>query len=103
MLIVIALYLVHPGAADEVEEILGRHAATSAAEDGCLQFTAHRSVDDPDRFALYEAYADEAAFVKHRSTRHFRENIEEMVAPLLVERTWSRFVVIGADPGTSRR
>jgi quinol monooxygenase YgiN len=91
VLVVIAHYRVVPGHADAVAEVLGRHAMASRAEAGCQDFVAHRAVDDPDRFALYEAYTDEAAFRAHRDTPHFVENIERVVAPLLAERSWARY------------
>jgi autoinducer 2-degrading protein len=94
VLIVIAQYRAQPGTADDIAEVLRHHAVSSAAEPGCLQFTALRSADDPDRFVLYESYVDEAAFDEHRATPHFRTNIEGFVAPRLAERSWSRYEVV---------
>ena len=48
-------------------------------------------MDDPTRFALYEAYTSEEAFAAHRRSPHFLELIEGTVAPLLVERAWTRY------------
>lgn len=42
-------------------------------EPGCLRFDVCVDRDDPNRFLLYEIYADEAAFENHRSTPHFAE------------------------------
>src|SRR5262249_27626716 len=85
---VIAHYRTRPEAADEVRALLARHSRASAAEAGCIEFRAHQDRDDPARFALIEAYDDEAAFAAHRRTDHFRMNIEQTLVPMLVEREW---------------
>ena len=38
---------------------------TKKAEEGNIVFEAHRLVDDPDRFFVYEVYRDEDAFQAH--------------------------------------
>ncbi len=91
MIVVIARYRTLPGTGDEVAAILARHVGPTRAEPGCLTFTANRSADDPDRFALYERYVDEDAFQAHRRTPHFRMFIEQGVVPLLEERVWERY------------
>jgi quinol monooxygenase YgiN len=98
MLVVIAHYRARPGTGESVEAALQRHAVASSAEPGCLQFIAHRSIEESERFALYEAYVDESAFMAHRATAHFANNIEATVLPLLVERTWSRYEIVGPSP-----
>ena len=64
-----------------------------AASDTCQHpaNTAVQDAEDPTRFALYERYVDEAAFEAHRRTEHFRVNIEQTLAPLLVEREWRAY------------
>jgi (4S)-4-hydroxy-5-phosphonooxypentane-2,3-dione isomerase len=94
MYTVIAHYRTAEADARTVREVLSRHAAASSAEPGCVTFTAHQHADDPTRFVLYEAYVDEAAFDHHRTTAHFRDNIERTVAPLLLERTWTVLSII---------
>ena len=90
MVTVIAQYRTHAGKGDEVAFVLARHVTATRAEPGCIAFTAYRSEDDPDRFTLHEQYVDEDAFQAHRQTPHFRANVEEAIAPLLLERTWQR-------------
>jgi quinol monooxygenase YgiN len=91
MLTVIAQYRTQPGRGDEVAEVLVRHAATTRTEPGCLRFDACRSLDDPDRFVLYEQYTDDEAFEAHHTSEHFRANIDGVIAGLLAERTFSRY------------
>lgn len=88
---VIAQYRTLPGRAEEVAEVLARHAVASRAEPGCIDFEACRSAEDGDRFVLLERYRDEAAFQAHRDSQHFRDNIEAVVATLLAERSWQRY------------
>jgi quinol monooxygenase YgiN len=90
MVIVVATYRTRPEDAATVAAVLGRHAAASEAEPGCLRFAAHQAAEDPTRFVLYEEYVDEQAFSAHRQSDHFVTNIEQTVAPLLTERTWER-------------
>ena len=85
---VIAHYQTRADSATTARDLLARHSKSSEAEPGCLQFLAHQDVDDPTRFALYEAYENLEAFETHRQTEHFRVNIEQTLAPLLTSREW---------------
>jgi quinol monooxygenase YgiN len=88
MVTVIATYRTTPEAADAVAYLLARHATTSEREPGCRRFLAHRALEDPTRFFLYESYDSDEAFAAHRRSEHFRQNIEGTLAPLLIEREW---------------
>ena len=57
----------------------------------------NRSEDDGDGFVLYEQYADEAAFQAHRQSPHFKENVERGIVPLLAERHWERYRLVGPE------
>jgi quinol monooxygenase YgiN len=94
VLVVIARYHAKPGNGDDVAAILARHTGPTRAEPGCVSFLVNRAVDDPDRFVLYEQYADEVAFQAHRQSAHFRENVERGVVPLLADRVWERFSLV---------
>lgn len=43
----------------------------STREDGNLRFDVLRSVDDPDRFVIYEWFVDEGAAKAHKATTHY--------------------------------
>ena len=88
MFTVIASYRTLPQHVDAVADLLARHAATSEQEPGCIRFLAHQATDDPTRFFLYETYESQEAFEQHRVTDHFAQNIETVLAPLLIEREW---------------
>ena len=56
----------------------------STREPGNLRFDVLRSVDDPDRFVLYEWYVDVDAAQAHKLTPHY-DTWREAVADWLVE------------------
>ena len=95
MIVVIARYQAQPGRGDEVASILAGHLVQTRGEPGCVSFLVNRGEDDGDRFVLYEQYADEAAFQAHRSSPHFRENVQNRIVPLLAERHWERYRLVG--------
>ena len=67
--------------------------ASLEQEPGCLRFDICEAVDDPNRFVLYEVYADEEAWEAHPKTEHFarwRRAAEE--CGLRLERTLTRLV-----------
>ena len=59
---------------DQVDTFLDATRANHEAsirEDGNLRFDVLRLVEDPNRFLLYEWYADEASALRHRDTPHY--------------------------------
>jgi quinol monooxygenase YgiN len=99
VLVVIAQYQVQLGRGDEVARVLARHAAASSAEPGCLAFEVERSLEDRDNFVLHEVYVDEQAFQSHRESSHFRENVVQVVVPLLAQRTFQRYERVEPSDG----
>ena len=87
MTVVLAVtWVAREGESDAVADLLCRLMPLSRAEPGCLQYDAHRDPDDPDRFFLFERYADEAALEAHQASAHFRELVLEEALPRLVSR-----------------
>ncbi|GAB6876899.1 putative quinol monooxygenase [Thermaerobacter litoralis] len=86
MVVLVAEYRAKPGMGDRVEAALREMIRLTRQEPGCRLYQVNRSVDDPDRFLLYEVYEDEAALEAHRRTDHFRRIVEETVVPLLEQR-----------------
>ena len=74
MICLAVTYTVRPGHEDEAAEHLRALTGPSRAEPGCRMWLAHRSVDDPRVFLIYEQYDDEAAFEAHRATPHFAKH-----------------------------
>ncbi|KFI30376.1 antibiotic biosynthesis monooxygenase [Haematobacter massiliensis] len=52
--------------ADLAAALLEEHTRLSRAEPGCLSFEVVRSMSDPMRFAVREAFVDRAAFIAHQ-------------------------------------
>jgi (4S)-4-hydroxy-5-phosphonooxypentane-2,3-dione isomerase len=81
--VVIAEFLLKPGAEPEFFEAMDRHAANSRAEPGCLGFDVCRDADEPRRVLLYETYRDEAAYAEHRAAPSWRRVMD--LLPALIE------------------
>ena len=65
--------------------ILKNAKAARETEPGCLQFDVIEDPENPLRLRFYEVYKDEAAFISHQQTAHFREYLEKGV-PMLKAR-----------------
>jgi quinol monooxygenase YgiN len=76
-------WVARDGKRDAVEEILRRLTPLSRAEPGCLQYEAHRQLDDPNTFVVFERYVDEPALEAHAASPHFQELVVQQALPLL--------------------
>lgn len=73
--------------ATRVDEFIAATRANhlaSVQEPGNVRFDVLQSPDDPSRFVLYEAYADEPAARAHKETTHYLA-WRERVAPMMAE------------------
>jgi autoinducer 2-degrading protein len=50
--------------------------ATRESEPGCRQFDVLVDPSDPSRIMFYEIYDDEAAFLAHQQTAHFKRYVD---------------------------
>src|SRR5690242_14841158 len=67
-------------------------------EPGNLRFDLVRQLADPNRFTLYEVYADEAAFVAHQTMPHYFQ-WRDTVAPMMAEqRSATRAMSVFPEP-----
>ena len=80
-------WIAKEGEEDRVGQLLEEITPLVRAEPGCLMYIAHRSAEDPRTFFIYEQYDDEAAFLAHRETEHFKELVLGEAVPLLENRT----------------
>ena len=67
-------------------ELLRRMAPLSRAEPGCLQYDVHATPTIPNRFFLFERYADRRRSTRTRASPHFQELVLGEALPLLDER-----------------
>ena len=86
MYVVVARFVAQEGSADEVAACLAEMTPSSLAEPGCHKYIINRSVEDPNKFLLYEQYTDKAAFGAHGENPEFQRLIIGKVVPLLAER-----------------
>ena len=72
MYVVLGLHKVLPQHLDEYIANVKRHTANSAGEPGCVRYETLQDQDDPSIFCLIEVFKDEAAFLAHRDTEHYK-------------------------------
>ena len=94
MYVVVARFVAQDGHGDEVSELLAEMTPFSKSEPGCRAYIINRSVDDPNKFLLYEQYVDASAFAAHRENPEFQRIILGSVVPLLAERGREIFEVV---------
>lgn len=98
----IALVHVHvkPDHLDRFIDLIRANHNGSVQEPGCIRFDVARSVDDPNRFVLWEWYVDAAAAQAHKETPHylaFKASASEMMAE---ERVSVRYEGLFPESGT---
>lgn len=71
MVVLTVTYAIRSGCEEEALAHFTALARESRKEPGNLTYLVHRSLHDPCRFMLYEAYADEAALEEHRASAHY--------------------------------
>jgi quinol monooxygenase YgiN len=92
--VAVAHWTALPGEEKEVEQVLQQLASASRAEPGCITYSAHRSVDDPTQYLIYERYTDEAAFQRHIESDHFQALVLADAIPRLASRTRQTYTVL---------
>jgi quinol monooxygenase YgiN len=73
------------GLESRLRQVLADLIPPSRAEDGCLNYYMHESLEDPREFMLYMNWRDEAAFNRHVATPHVQAFDKEFGAELLAE------------------
>jgi autoinducer 2-degrading protein len=73
MFVTIVHVKVKPGNVEEFIEATTKNHHASVKEPGNLRFDVLQLGEDPTRFALYEAYENEAAAAAHKDTPHYQE------------------------------
>ena len=89
-----ALWKAQEGKEDVIVDVLRTMTPLSRGEAGCLHYQAHRSVDEPRLFFLYEVYADAAAVDAHRASPHFQEHVVGRAIPNLESREVAVFEML---------
>lgn len=79
-----ATFTARPGQADTIAGLLEGYAADVRSEPGNRTFEASRLREEPDRFFVYEVYADEAAFAAHLGAP-YGATFNAALGPLITE------------------
>jgi quinol monooxygenase YgiN len=95
--VVIARWTALAGEEQRVGEILAQLARAARTEPGCRLFQPAVDRDDPRAFTILEIYDDEAAFVAHGESPHFKRYVLEQGIPLLEKRERSFLQTVDVD------
>jgi quinol monooxygenase YgiN len=90
--VVAATYTAKDDQAQTVLNALTNATGPSREEPGNITYRAHRSIEDPNVFFIYEEYVDEDAFAAHHASPHFERYIKNQAWPALADRTVVRSV-----------
>ena len=92
---------IRQGAEEEASRHLRELARQTRQEPGNLVYNAHRSLEDPQRFLIYELYRDEAALEAHRATPHFAAHATGGLYPLVEERNAVLYAPVAVPAGAA--
>jgi quinol monooxygenase YgiN len=87
MICLAVTYIIKPGHEAEAINLLKIMTGLTRQEPGNLQYIAHRSPAQPNRFFLYEQYTDLAAVDSHRASSHFQQYVVGGLFNILENRT----------------
>lgn len=96
MIMLIVNFTVAEGKAAEFEEVMGRLAtATRANEPDTLLYQLAKSEKDPTMYRIVEIYKDQATMDAHSASEHFR-SISPEIGPLLAAKPeFQKLVTVG--------
>jgi quinol monooxygenase YgiN len=92
--VMVARWQPREGATEKIDAVLRELAKAIRKEPGNVQFTVHRSWNDPVEFLLYEVYSSEEAFREHQQTEHFKTLVLERAVPLLSVRERRAYSIV---------
>jgi quinol monooxygenase YgiN len=81
-IIINAILKAKPGKEQQLREELGKVLPPSRAEEGCVNYTLHESMDDKGTFVFYETWKDEESLQSHTETAHYkayRQNVADLL------------------------
>ena len=98
MFIVLVQVEVKPELVGEFTPAILTNAARSVERDpGCVRFDVLQREDDPTKWAFYEVYENEHAWVQHRASAHFL-SFKEVADRALISREVTRFTGVNVTP-----
>jgi quinol monooxygenase YgiN len=95
--VVIARWTARAGEEARARALLVELAKPTRAEPGCRLFQPTVDPDDPREMTILEIYDDEAAFLVHGDSAHFKRYVLEEAVPILEKRGRTFLATIDAD------
>jgi quinol monooxygenase YgiN len=95
--VVIARWTARAGEEQRARALLVELARQTRAEPGCRLFQPTIDRDDSREMTIVEIYDDEAAFVVHGDSAHFKRYVLEEAVPLLEKRDRTFLETIDTD------
>ncbi|HBB7077254.1 TPA: antibiotic biosynthesis monooxygenase [Legionella pneumophila] len=74
----VATFTAKPGKASALREALSNLLEPTRREEGCLSYTLHENLDNPNIFTMIERFKNKHAFDTHSNepyVLHFKENV----------------------------
>lgn len=82
MIVISAVMKAKEGSGDDLEKVIKTYAPKFLQDPGCIEYKAHRRLDNPNSFFFYEKYENDEALKFHSSAPHFKEMFGAMKALL---------------------
>jgi len=73
MIVLTALVKAKEGKGDDLAKVIREYAPKFLNDPGVVMYEAHRRVDNPNLFLVYEKYESKDALTFHTSAPHFKE------------------------------
>jgi quinol monooxygenase YgiN len=106
MILIVVKQPIRPEYADDFPSLVEEFTAATRAEPGNVSFDWYRSVEDPNAYALVEAFADAEAGAAHVQSDHFNAAMARLpellsgvpeIVHVEVPEGWSRMAEIEGD------
>jgi quinol monooxygenase YgiN len=82
--VVVAHWHAKPGKEERLQEVIAEMTPATRAEPGNQVYVAHRSIEDPLHFMLYEVYDDADALKAHSESEHYQRLVAGEARPELL-------------------
>ena len=89
--LIMGVFDVEPAKRDAALELFNKMNRVSVEEPGCVRYAFSADLRDPNRFHLYECWADKAALETHFETPDLQE-FRRLIPDLVVDRSISRWM-----------
>ncbi|MES2203996.1 MAG: putative quinol monooxygenase [Pseudomonadota bacterium] len=88
---VLAVFKARPGKEEELKRALQEMVEPTLAEEGCINYDLHQSVDNKAQFMFYENWSNQAAHSQHNVAAHieaWRKKKDQLLEENCVVTAW---------------